>query len=280
MQYRLSLHKINKKDNFTFEPIEYSKFKFGDDLIAEKFGTSLAKSFIASFLVKNPISNQIVVISSPYSFIPTATFAMKNYFIFELNKWLANNNFPVVQETKIHRTKTYKEDYGSLNATDRIKLIENDKFLIDSKFIEKKTLIFLDDIKITGSHEKMITNMIESYSIKSDFFLLYFAVLTNKSIDPKIENHLNYSYVKSIFDLNSIINSNRFAINTRIVKYILNSEFDDFKNFIVDKKNDFINLIYNMAIGNNYHNIEAYTHNLQYLKEIINQKNNITSNGY
>lgn len=280
MQYRISLHKISKKDKFTFEPVEYSKFKFGDDVIAEKYGTSLAKSFIESYLIKNPIINQIVVISSPYSFIPTATFAMKNYFVFELNKWLANNNYPVVQETKIHRTITYKEDYGDLNAADRLKLIGNDQFLIDSKFIENKTLIFLDDIKITGSHEKMITKMIESYAIKNDFFLLYFAELTNKEIDPKIENFLNYSYVKSISDLNTIINCKRFTVNTRIVKYILNSEIQEFRNFIINQTNDFINLIYNMALGNNYHNIDAYSYNLQYLKEIINHENKKTSNGY
>lgn len=275
MSNSYSLHKIVAEENFGFNPNEYSKFKFGDDIIAENYGISLAKSFIENVLLNNPINEQIVVISSPYSFIPTATFAMKNYFVFELNKWLAQNNFKVVQETKIHRTITYKEDYGELCAEQRIKLIGNDKFQIDIEFIKDKTLIFLDDIKITGSHEKMILNMINGYKIKNDIHLLYFAELINKNIHPKIENYLNYSFVKSMDDLNKIINGERFTINTRIVKYLLNSAPNNFKSFIIEQKRDFLNLLYNMALGNNYHNIESYSENMNSLSNLLINKNNI-----
>jgi len=275
MSNSYSLHKIVAEENFGFCPNEYSKFKFGDDIIAEKYGISLAKSFIENVLLNNPINEQIVVISSPYSFIPTATFSMKNYFVFELNKWLAQNNFKVVQETKIHRTITYKEDYGELCADQRIKLIGNDKFQIDTEFIKDKTLIFLDDIKITGSHEKMILNMINGYNIKNDIHLLYFAELINKNIHPKIENYLNYSFVKSMDDLNKIINGERFTINTRIVKYLLNSAPNTFKSFIIEQKKDFLNLLYNMALGNNYHNIESYSENMNSLSDLLINKNNI-----
>lgn len=275
MSNSYSLHKIVAEENFGFNPNEYSKFKFGDDIIAENYGISLAKSFIENVLLNNPINEQIVVISSPYSFIPTATFAMKNYFVFELNKWLAQNNFKVVQETKIHRTITYKEDYGELCADQRIKLIGNDKFQIDTEFIKDKTLIFLDDIKITGSHEKMILNMINGYKIKNDIHLLYFAELINKNIHPKIENYLNYSFVKSMDDLNKIINGERFTINTRIVKYLLNSAPNNFKSFIIEQKRDFLNLFYNMALGNNYHKIESYSENMNSLSNLLINKNNI-----
>jgi len=275
MPYKFSLHKISNKNKFPFDPQDYSKFKFGDDVIAEKFGIDLAKSFIASYLGLYPINKQIVVISSPYSFIPTATFAMKNYFVFELNKWLLNHNLLVVQETKINRTITYKEDYGELNAIERLNLIQNDTFQIDAEFIKDKVLIFLDDIRITGSHEKMITRMIEKYKLENDFFLLYFAELTNQSIHPKIENLLNYSFVKTIFDLNKIINGKRFFINTRIVKFILNYESIDFRNFIDDQNFDFIKLLFNMAAGNNYHKINSYSENFNTLKNKLN-----ITNGY
>jgi len=43
----------------------------------------------------------------------------------------------------------------------------------------------------------------------------------NKNIHPNFENHLNYHGVKTIFDLDKIINSNHFCINTRLVKYLL-----------------------------------------------------------
>jgi hypothetical protein len=273
MQINYSLYKINNSETFEFSAFEYSCFKYGDDFIAEKFGHALANGFIRNFLVNRNDCKQIVVISSPYSFIPTATFAMKNYFVFTLNRWLSENNLPVVQETKVHRTITYKEDYGELNAADRMKLIGNDSFHIDSNFLIDKVLIFLDDIKITGSHEKMITKMLQNNSLQNDTYLLYFAELVNPDINPKIENYLNYFAVKSIFDLDKIINSERFSMNTRIVKFILSSNETTFQIFIQNQSIIFQNRLYDMAIGNGYHTIDVYSQNLKKLKEnLINSK--------
>jgi len=269
MRINYSLHKISKVDTFSFDAHAYSRFKYGDGLISEKFGIDLAKGFIENHLKKSPISSQIVVISSPYCFIPTATFAMKNHFVFCLNLWLAENNLPVVQEAKVHRTITYKDDYGELNAEERINLIGNDSFHIDAEFLAGKVLIFLDDIKITGSHERMITRMLEEYELQNDTFLLYFAELVNKEIHPNIENYLNYFSVKSIFDLKTIINDENFVINTRIVKYILSTEKSVFQVFMEEQTTPFVQLLYNMAIGNSYHTIDAYRENLEIIKKLI-----------
>ena len=266
MQQTYSLHKIHGADNFGFNPTKYSKFKYGNDSIAKEFGNALAEGFIENYLSKNPIIEQIVVIPSPYAFIPTATFGMKNYFVFRLNRWLAENNLPVVQETKVTRSITYKEDYGELDEAQRLNLIGNDTFQIDREFLKDKVLIFLDDIRITGSHERMITKMLKEYHLENETHLLYFAELINRNIHPNIENFLNYYHVKSIFDLDDIIKNRSFSINTRIVKFILSSEPNLFQIFIQNHSDSFLELLYNMAVGNSYHTIEAYQENLNLLK--------------
>ena len=267
-----ALHQIHHAAVFGFDPDSYSKFKFGCDAVAKNFGEQLADGFITDYLQDNMITNQIVVISSPYSFIPTATFAMKNYFIHQLNRWMVENGGLVVQEAKVHRTITYKEDYGALSAEERMSLIGNDSFHIDQFFLEGKTLLFLDDIRITGSHERMILKMVDEYGLKNDIHLLYFAELANKDIHPNVENVLNYYRVKSIFDLEEIIKSGSFSFNTRIVKYILNSDTKSFSIFIKNQTDSFINMLYNLALGNGYHTIEAYTANLDTIKNQINIK--------
>ncbi|ASU36563.1 phosphoribosyltransferase family protein [Mucilaginibacter xinganensis] len=275
MNTTFSLHHIDNPALFGFNPDDYSRFKFGDDAVAKHFGTTLADGFIRSHLEQEPILQQIAVISSPYSFIPTATFAMKTWFVYRLNRWLAQNGYPVVQETKVHRTITYKEDYGELNAEERINLIGNDSFHIDKHFLAGKTLLFLDDIKITGSHERMIMKMVNAYGLQNDIYMLYFAELVNKSIHPNIENLLNYHQVKTIFDLEPIIKSGQFIINTRIVKYILNYNFECFRIFIENQDQSFVNLLYDMALGNGYHTIDAYAKNLNFITDnlFINNKN-------
>jgi len=271
--YTYSLHKIHDPNNFGFSADDYSQFKFGDDLVARKFGKDLADGFIKSFLEDNLISEQIVVISSPYCFIPTATFAMKNYFVYQLNHWLVENGRMVVQEAKVHRTITYKDDYGELSAEDRMRLIGNDSFHIDSSFLKDKVLFFLDDIKITGSHEKMILKMVKDYELKNDIYMLYFAELANHDIHPNIENHLNYHKVRSVFDLDEVIKSGNFCFNTRIVKYILNCDFNSFSIFLERQTEDFIYNLYNLSLGNSYHTIECYSRNLNFLKNYLNNKN-------
>lgn len=270
--YSYSLHKINNTKDFGFDPDDYSRFKFGDELVSRSFGKDLADGFIQTFLKDRLITGQLVVISSPYCFIPTATFAMKNHFVYQLNRWLATHNYPVVQEAKVHRTITYKEDYGELSAEDRMKLIGNDSFHIDKDFLEGKVLLFLDDIRITGSHERMILKMVKEYNLKNEIYMLYYAELVNKDIHPNIENQLNYHQVKSVFDLDEIIKSGHFSINTRIVKYILNTESGTFSIFLERQTDEFINQLYDLALGNSYHTIPAYAANLDLIRNYITNR--------
>jgi hypothetical protein len=267
-----ALHQISSAEEFGFDPDDYSRFKFGDDLVARDFGEQLAEGFIMGYMEGNYKGEQMVVISSPYSFIPTATFALKNYFTHQLNRWLAERGAPVLQEAKVHRTITYKEDYGELNAEERLKLIGNDSFHIDKHFLEGKTLLFLDDIRITGSHERMILKMVNEYALTNDIHMLYFAELVNTAIHPNVENMLNYHQVKSVFDLDDIIKSGFFSFNTRIVKYILNCDFNSFSIFMKNQTEDFINMLYNLSLGNGYHTIDAYAENLNFIRKHIKIK--------
>jgi len=266
MKHHYSLHNIDQAHALGFSPDDYSRFKFGDNDVAKAFGHDLAKGFIQNYHAQLLMEPQIVVVSSPYSFIPTATFALKNYFVSTLNRWLVTQQLPVVQETKIHRDITYKEDYGSLSAEERMKLIGNDHFHIDKHFLTNKTIVFLDDIKITGSHERMILRMAKEYQLDNDLYMLYFAELTNKTIHPKFENFLNYHCIQSIGDLEDIITSGNFVFNTRVVKFILNYEPLACAAFLKKQSADFINQLYDLALGNGYHTIEAYEQNLQYIQ--------------
>ncbi len=268
------VHQIKDRDNIPFSATDYSKFKFGCKTIAKQYGYELADWFINT-LKFIPITEQIVVISSPFCFIPTATFAMKDYFVQRLNSYLVDQGLSPVQETKIHRTITYKEDYGELDAQQRLALIGKDGFHIDKAFVDGKVCLFLDDIKITGSHENVIKKMVIDNKLSITSIYLYYAQLDNKEIHPNIENFLNYSSVKCLLDLDKIIKNENFLLNTRVVKYILNSPHRDVINFIDYQPEILVQTIYDAAIGNSYHLIDDYKVNLTYIKNYLktNSKN-------
>lgn len=259
---------IIDKENFEFSPDEYSMFKYGSKVMARKFGYTLANKFFYKFseLLK---SEQLVVIPSAYSHIQTASCSMVSFFVDRLNLFLFQNDCPPVEQAKIHRTVTYREDYGEMSAEERFNMIKGDKFHIDKSFLGDKTLIFLDDIKITGTHERLIVKMLDDFDIQNDCFMLYYADLKNPEINPRIENFLNQHFVKNLNDLDWIIKTDSFIFNTRVVKYILNSSNADCENFLRRQSFEFIRDLFFYAIGNDYGKFEEYKQNLLYIQEIV-----------
>lgn len=256
---------IENENQFGFSPDDYSKFKYGAINIAKEFGYLLAERFIENCFKDHYDGKQIVVLPSAYSYIPTASFFMKVFFVEKLNLFLYKNGYPIVQETKINRTVTYREDYGEMSAEDRYNLISGDSFHIDKEYIKDKQLLFLDDIKITGTHERIILKMLNDAQISNDCYMLYFSELINSNISPKFENYLNNYFVKDLEKVDWIIKNEKFVFNTRVVKYILNADSDKFETFISRQTPDFKRDILHNAIGNEYFKFESYLKNINML---------------
>jgi hypothetical protein len=261
-----SLHKIIDENVCPFDANEYSWFKFGDKQYAEKFAAKLFDGFIEKYSDLLLSKKEIIILPSPYLSIPTASNFLCFYFKKFLNSFLFNNNKNASVESKIFRNQTYVTDYGNLSFDERVKLIANDTYYIDRNFINDKLCIFVDDIKITGSHEHTVNKILDQYNVKGDFVFVYFAELVNKEIHPKIENHYNYFAVKSVEDIVDVVNRTNFQYNTRVIKFILNLDEEKFgfliNNISIDKRNE----LFHLAISNNYHQIIEYQDNIKIIK--------------
>lgn len=266
-----SAFQVSDPRNFDFPAEKYSRFKFGSTAIAREFGYTLADRFINQLFKFTYEGKPIVVLPSAYSHIPTASYFLTIFFIDKLNQFLYKNGFSPVETGKIHRNITYREDYGEMTAEERYNMIKGDKFHIDETLIKNKILIFIDDIKITGTHERIIVKMLDDFDIQNHCYMLYFAELTDPAICPKTENYLNHFFVKDITDLQAIINQNDFVFNTRIVKYILNSNHDACKQFIQQQQPSFINKLYYNALGNEYYKFSEYSANLLFIENLITE---------
>jgi len=273
--YELCTFEIHSTSNVPFSALEYSLFKFGDEKMAKKFGKLTAEKFISTFKDVLLSDKEIIVLPSPYSSIPTASGVMAKYFKQYVNKFLYKNNRKSLLEAKIHRYKTYSEDYGTLTAEERLQLISKDTYHFDSEFLNDRFCIFLDDIKITGSHEKVIKKLIEESNIEGDFCFLYWAAITNKDIPAQFENELNYHSIKILNDLTTIINKKNYSFNTRTIKFILISNTILVKEFIEKIERSKLKDIFNLAISNNYHLMDEYRENLTIIKEQIKNGNKL-----
>ncbi len=263
-----SAYQITNEFDFGFLPDDYSKFKHGSATIARKFGYDLADKFILKYS-RDLISKPLVVVPSAFSHIHTASGAMARFFVDRLNQFLYKTNNTSVEQTKISRTVTYREDYGEMSAEERFNMIKGDKFHIDKVFLENKTLIFIDDIKITGTHERIIVKMLDDFKIENDCYMLYYGDLQNPSINPRIENVLNQHFVKNLNQIDEIIKTDTFIFNTRVVKYILNSSTAACLSFLQKQSDEFIRELYYLALGNCYGQFKDYEINLQLIEDMI-----------
>lgn len=266
MNSSYSLHKIIDENQCPFDANEYSWFKFGDKQYAEKFAAELFDGFIEKYSDLLLSTKEIIILPSPYLSIPTASNFLCFYFKKCLNSFLFKNNKKASVESKIYRNQTYVTDYGNLSFDERVKLIANDTYYIDRNFINDKLCIFVDDIKITGSHEHTVNKILNQYNVNGDFVFVYFAELMNKDIHPKIENHYNYFAVKSVNDIVEVVNRTKFQYNTRIIKFILNLDEEQFSflinNISIEKRNE----LFHLSISNNYHQIIEYQNNIMTIK--------------
>lgn len=262
MNTTYSLHKIVDDNNYPFDPNNYSWFKFGDKYHAEIFANNLYEGFIKEFgdlILKH---DEIIILPSPYLAIPTASNFLCEFFKKNLNFYLFNNNKKACLESKIYRNQTYVTDYGNLDFDERIKLISNDTYYIDRNFIDGKFCVFVDDIKITGSHEFTVNKILNKFNIQGDFVFVYFAELINKNIHPNIENRFNYYAVKGIAQIVELVNRDKFQFNTRIIKYILNLDKKDLKFLLENMDGSRTKQLFDLAVSNNYHQITEYKTNI------------------
>lgn len=266
----ISRHTIRSADSLPFSAALYSKFKYGSKDVARRFGKDLGNHVISKGVFEKITDREIMVIPSPYYFVPTATFALKDYFIATINPYITRElRMSPVQETKVWRKPAYVTDYGDMSQEDRKKAIGSESFYLDRELLKGKHVLFMDDIRITGAHEERMLEMIERLQLKDicsmDF--LYYAVLGNSTADPRLEGYLNLFSMKSLLDLDKIIKNDSFLFNTRNIKFILASPPDECKNFLDYQSKTFVETLYHYALGNGYHMSEEFEVNFKTLEK-------------
>ena len=264
---------------FGFEPKSYSRFKYGSKSTARKFGRELAERLIGSKLfldVLPELANPrgVVIYPAPYNFVPTATYALKDYFVARYNE-LAIDKYGLapLQEGKIFRSYSYNEDYGAMTKAQRDKAISGDDFYIDKEFARGKTLIFLDDIRVTGSHEERVKHLLNKTGLDQQphLFLYYAQVDEADTCDPKLENLLNYAAIQNLLCIDHIIKNDEFLFNTRVVKYILNADIKEFCIFIKYQSKTFRHSLLHYAYGNSYHLQPDFVESMLALIQMVNE---------
>jgi hypothetical protein len=259
----LTITERNKSD---FDAISYSEFKYGITTHGIRFANKLFSVFDEKLFDSNL---DYIVYSSPFQSIPTATYSMALEF-YKLLKKRAEPLGRSVKFEKLFRDPTYTVDYGTLTKEKRLKLIGEDTFSFIKTPNQEFTLIFLDDIKVTGSHEFVLRNSIEKFKLRNHCILGYYAIV-HPELPAKYEHDINEAAIGGMKDLINITQHTDFKFNTRIIKRLLISKPRDFEHVLNSLNVNQLRLILDLATSNRYHQIEAYWTNIQTLQYFIVQ---------
>lgn len=242
---------------------EYSRLKFGDDAIAMKFGYDLADGFFQahSDIV---IGQQLLVCASPYNYVANAATLVTRHFIDRLNHHSVKHAGKAVEYSLIHRKISYVNDYGFLSADKRKALIEGDSFSVNTDFFADKTMVFIDDVRITGTHECKLHDVLTTSGLLTDkAFYLYHAVMVGEG-DPAVEAELNFAGLKSVDDFVRMVNDVQHQMIVRPIKYIMGfSQID----VLLDRMSKVaIRKAYHGALAEGYFKIPQYQRNFAALQ--------------
>lgn len=268
---KLSLHQFDSMNSLSFSKEDYSRLKFGDNTVAEKYGQELAEHFFHKY-IDVILLYKIVVYESSYNYVRNAASLITDSFYKHLT-FLTKNYTATIYRGKINRIIPYTTDYGKLNLKERTKLLKKDTFTFDHRFSKDFFNIFIDDVFISGTHHRKIEEMIKGYKINFDQCLaLYYGEYTG-DCGFEIESQLNFGQIKNLGDLDCLIkSSDDYKIIVRTLKMILNPEFNN-DDFLENQEYEFLEELYYLALGEGYHKNPSYSSQLSKIEIILNNLN-------
>lgn len=259
---QFAVHQFTDLQTAGFDPKVYSRLKFGSDQAARAMGHQLAQEFFFAHGEKL-LANDVVVFASPYNYLPNAATVMTKHFIDRLNELLVFAQGKHVDYSLVHRKVSYTADYGFLSKEKRRSLIDNDSFSMNRDFIKDKLLLFIDDVRITGTHEDKLVEVLSRDGIDNEAMFLYFA--NYKGSQPNIEGELNFAAIKSMEDFVALTKEPNHHVIIRPIKYILSRPVEELKAALPGFSDDIVFAMYYGCLAEGYYKIPSYQANFAIL---------------
>jgi hypothetical protein len=237
---RFSVYEIDDLDDLDSGlPELYSRMKYGDPLAVREVAERMAAGFLLNINfdeVLRSTRKPVIITSSAYGEVPTAAHAVS----IQLVRILRENGVPV-DTVKIDRNGDFgTSDYGTMSLEERKRRMGQRKIVLSKEAREKLKdafAIVVDDVHVTGSHEKTLKELLETCEAKECVFSYLVEFSPNLAQrEPQTEEKLNRAIVKTVTDLAPFfvepIDPNlELRINARTIKFIMTttpeSELDD-----------------------------------------------------
>lgn len=204
--------------NDAFDAAQYSRFKYGSLIAAKQFGVALADGFVKQVLHANPQLLQAgwLLSSSAYKNIPTAAHAATQFFA----ERLGTLGYAAPTAARLMRQRIFEGEYEKLRYGARRVVLKNSGITLQANNPAGRTLVVVDDIRVTGAHESCILNLAKDSGLAAVCFVYIVNVDAHK-LDPTLEHRLNSAAIDTLPKLRELVQTEAVAINARLCKRLL-----------------------------------------------------------
>lgn len=251
-------HSFASLEDAKFDLRAFSQLKYGSDDIARRFAREMAHHLITDTTVADLLATRpCVIVPAPCSTIPVAGSLLAKRLREELNDRLARTGGQVIGWSRIHRDVHYNFDYSSRSLEERRELLTDEGRYVNSDYLGDKVLLFIDDVRITGTHEEKLTNLLSARGMDNDRVFCAYATYTGDN--AKIEHELNHVWVagiESIIDM--ALTHERVVLTPRAIRMALETQALILRKKLSDAPFWFVEQVYHGAIVKGYHEHEPF----------------------
>lgn len=267
--HRLALNSVTVRngevvttDGLPFDATSYSYFKYGSGEVADYYAHQLSTMLLKEHLTEALANNEPVILcGSAYKRVPTAAYHVAASVAAGL-RFAGINTF----HGHIARGKLAEGDYSAMSLSERELKMSDNQLSLDVKLFQGKHVIMIDDICISGAHERSVVSLMRTVPIRS--LTMAYVVEMDRAVaqaDPAIESRINHAAIKSVRDLLAHIRTcESFSVTARIVKFILEadtSEAEWFIDRIAQDKPQVIRTLFVGSVDDGYDQMPRYRAN-------------------
>lgn len=200
----------------------YSRFKHGDAATARRFAVALA-ALAARRLDERPV----LVTTSAFALVPPAAYSLLIPFVQHLQLLRPDLE---VGTFRITRRGVSNGDYSRMTPEDRRASIGAGD-LTPERDITGAVVLALDDIRVTGNHERAMDRCLTEAGV-AEVRHLYVVDAAGFADCPQIESVLNEAAIDGAADLLEIAAERRFVPNARLCRRVLSLPADEVRRFV------------------------------------------------
>lgn len=262
-----TLHTIAAGDGvkFPFSIKDFQRYVFGDAKLAHRFGTDLAKAFIASNPTigatqgSNSTLSTDVAVAVLTGYAPTATHNLREHFTAYLNRHLLSHRGRPARKINIGAITNGCAARREPQATNI------DTHHIDTVQLGDRMLVILGDIRMRKDQEEVINASLRTLKIQNKVIFVYLTAFDDFTNTAAISSTLSAIVGLPLKDVDNIAQSAHFKMTEAFARFMLGREYGEFCRFLRGQDDCFARLLLDYAIGGGFYEDELYEQNVKFL---------------